>query len=450
MKSRPVVLAVATATVLAALPAAAALTTTEAPRSSSNLELVAQAITGKGGTDIEFFSRTLNAYRTSADGDLLTTDSPVERHFAFVGNQTEGASIVDITDPERPFVASAIDGCTVGQGDPQVSRDGMLATIAYQSSGSCRTVSGDTVAKGSAIVDLRDVYDPKVIGGASEASGSHNNTLHPSGRYLYISTSNLTPGPATSGTSRIPIYDLAGWENWETTGLFAPKKVREFTVPVNGPHDIRFSDDGTRAYFAGISAYHIVNTEDPVNPSMVSTIVPPGGSIGHDTLITPDKRFLFLGDEAGGGGLFPCPGGAVYVYDLTDERIPVLLGAAEAGGGPVVGRNLEDVPGPTRTGGCTSHVMELNPDKKSFTIAWYVLGTRVFDFSSFYNADGTPKAAAGIAAAWGKYGTGLVETGFMVPDNANTWSAKQYAKVPGYIFSDDQALGLYVTKIVEK
>ncbi len=35
----------------------------------------------------------------------------------------------------------------------------------------------------------------------------------------------------------------------------------------------------------------------------------------------------------------------------------------------------------------------------------------------------------------------------MIPDNANTWSAKQYAKVPGYIFSDDLNLGFYVTKI---
>jgi hypothetical protein len=35
----------------------------------------------------------------------------------------------------------------------------------------------------------------------------------------------------------------------------------------------------------------------------------------------------------------------------------------------------------------------------------------------------------------------------MIPDGANTWSAKQYAKVPGYIFSDDTVLGFYVTKI---
>ncbi|HWH28031.1 MAG TPA: hypothetical protein VNU26_03555 [Mycobacteriales bacterium] len=446
MKSRPIVIASAALVALAAVPAAGLTGSADPARHTPNLELVASGITGPGGTDIEFFSRTLDAYKTSLDGALITPAAPVERHFALVGNQTSGAKIVDITEPETPAIVAEIQDCTVGQGDPQVSKDGMLATIAYQTSGSCRTVNGDTVKKGSAIVDLRDVYDPKVIGGAPETQGSHNNTLHPGGRYLYISTSALTPTNAPN--TRIPVYDLAGWDTHDpSSGPFAPAKVLDFMVPGNGPHDIRFSDDGKRAYFAGITAYHIVNTEDPTKPSVISRIVPPGGSIGHDTLVTPDKRFLFLGDEAGGGGLFPCPGGAVYAYDLTDERAPILLGATEAGGGPVVNRQLTETPGTTGTGGCTSHVMELNPDKKSFTIAWYVLGTRVFDFSSFYNADGTPKTAAGISAAWGQYGVGLVEKAYMVPEKANTWSAKQYAKVPGYIFSDDIALGLYVSKV---
>lgn len=407
-------------------------------RHSDNLELVAQ-IPGEGGTDIEFFSRELATYR-QADGSFVTPAAPVVRHFAFVGNQRSGAFFVDITDPENPYEVSRMQDCTVGQGDPQVNADGTLGAIALQTSGWCRLVNGRNARNGSIIVDLTDPYDPLAVGNAPEAAGSHNNTLHPEGRYLYISTSALVPNSGSN--ARVPIYDLA-----DPT---APKLVQNFTVPGNGPHDIRFSDDGKRAYLAGISAYHILNTEDPENPILISSIVPPGGSIGHDTLITPDKRFLFLGDEAGGGGTYPCPGGAIYVYDLLDERAPVLLGAAEAGGGPVFHRHIDELPGPTGLGGCTSHVMELNPDKQSLTLGWYRLGTRIFDFSSFYNPDGTPKTPAGIAAAWGRFGVGLVETGYMVPEGANTWSAKQYAEVPGYIFSDDLALGFYVTKILEE
>lgn len=405
-------------------------------RSSPNLELVAQ-IPGAGGTDLEFFSRTLESYR-DADGTVITPDQPVERHFAFVGNQTSGPKIVDITNPEEPFVAAAIPSCTVGQGDIQVNAEGTIAAIARQTSGSCTLADGRRVSNGSIIVDLSDVYAPTPVGHARESAGSHNNTLHPSGQYLYISTSALAPNTNTTG-ARVPIYDISDPE--------FPRLVQNWVVDGNGPHDIRFSHDGTRAYLAGISTYRIVNTEDPENPELISTIVPPGGTIGHDTLVTPDKAFLFLGDEGGGGGTYPCPGGAIYVYDIRIEENPILLGAAEAGGGPVVARQWDEVPGPTTLGGCTSHVMELNPDERSLTLGWYRLGTRVFDFSMLYDDEGNPRPLPSLA--WGPNGAGLVETGYMIPEGANTWSAKQYEKVPGYIFSDDLLLGFYVTKILE-
>jgi hypothetical protein len=403
----------------------------DAPRHSPNLELVA-TIPG-GGTDLEFFSRTLATYK-AADGTMVTPLEPVERHFSLVGSPGQGPRIVDITAPEQPYVAAVVPNCKINQGDVQVTRDGMVAAIARQGSGTCRTVTGRTLSNGSAIVDLADVYNPQVVGLAPEASGSHNHTIHPSGDYLYISTSNITTDSGTN--AEVPIYDIADPAN--------PKLVKTWVTPGNAPHDIRFSEDGTRAYMAGISQYRIVDTSNPVDPKLISTIVPPGGTIGHDTLVTRDKAFLFLGDEAGGGAPYPCPGGAIYVYDIRNEANPVLLGAGEAGGGPVIGRNLDEVPGPARVGGCTSHVMELNPDGKSLTLGWYVLGTRTFSFAGLYNPDGTPKP--GPALSWGSNGVGLVETGYMIPDNASTWAAKQYAKVPGYIFSND-SIGFYVTKI---
>ena len=436
---------VAVAALTALVPAAsgaltgAATATAAAPRSSANLELK-QVFNTPGGTDLEFFSRTLATYKDASNKNV-TPEVPVERHFAMVGNQTTGAKIYDITNPEGVYLVAAMK-CTVGQGDIQVTRDGMVAAIADASSGVCNKgpfgKGGAAIGQGSVLVDLSDVYTPTVVGGAAESQGSHNQTIHPSGKYLYISTSALSPSDGAN--SRVPIYDISN--------PAAPVKVKDFMIPANGPHDIRFSQDGTRAYMAGISAYNIVDTTDPRNPVLISSIVPPGGSIGHDTLITKDKRFLFLGDEAGGGAAYPCPGGAVYAYDLADEKRPLLIGVAEAGGGPVTNRIVDEAgPGAAPTAGCTSHVMDLNPDGKSFTIGWYSLGFRVFDFSSFYNADGTPKTAGAIGASWGKYGAGLVETAYFVPDNARTWSAKQYSKVPGYIFADDVNVGFYITKI---
>ncbi len=410
----------------------------DAESNSPNFELVAR-IPNIGGSDIEFFTHQLETYR-DADGQEITPEEPVERHFAFVGSYGQPV-IVDITEPEQPFIASRIPNCGFGQGDPQVNVDGTLAAIAKQGSGTCRiTATGKTVTgDGSAFIDISDVYDPQVVGWAPVTGGSHNHTFHPSGKYMYVS---LSLGDPVRTVSRIPIFDIS-----DPT---APKFVRNFETPGNGPHDVRFSEDGKRAYVASVSTYYILNTENPENPTLISTIVPPGGTIGHDTLVTPDKAFLILGDEAGGGAPFPCPGGAIFAYDIRNEATPIFLGLAEAGGGPVTGRTLDDTSGATgAVGGCTSHVMDLNPDKKSLTLGWYVLGTRTFDFSSFYNADGSPKSAPIIAAAWGKNGVGLVETGYIVPPSTSTWAAKQYHRVPGYIFSNagGSGGGLYVTKI---
>lgn len=407
----------------------------DAYRSSPNMKLVAQ-ITGIGGSDIELFSRTLQTYKES-DGSMVTPPASVERHFAFVGSY-QAARIVDVTNPEQPYVVATMENCSVAQGDIQIRADGMLAAIGKQGSGTCRVPGGKTLGAGSAIVDISNVYQPTVIGLAEAAGGAHNVSLTPDGRYLYMSNC----APVCASQTHIPIFDLADPSK--------PVLVKNWAMTGSAPHDIRFSPDGKRAYMAGISTYRIVNTEDPRNPQIISEIVPPGGTIGHDNLVTPDKAFLFLGDEAGGGSPYPCPGGAIYAYDIRNEAAPIFLGMAEAGGGPVVGRAIDEVPPAGATvGACTSHVMELNPDKKSLTLGWYVLGSRTFSFASFYNADGTPKTAGAIAAAWGKFGIGLVETGWISPDSSETWAAKQYAKVPGYIFSNARGAGggFYVTKI---
>lgn len=413
---------------LALLPIAVPQSGLAAPRSSANMTLVAR-IADAGGTDLELFSRTLSSYR-DAEGATVTPASPVERHFALLGDSNSDVKIADVTDPEAPFVVSRVANCSVSQADPQVTANGMVATIGFQS-GTCTTVTGKNLNPGSALVDLSSVYAPKVVGGAAASGGAHNNTIHPSGRYLYISSSAIA-----AATASVAIFDIST--------PATPRLVQNWTARGNAPHDIRFNPSGTRAYMAGISQYRIVDTTDPENPVLISTIVPPGGTIGHDTLVTNDGAYLFLGDEAGGGAAYPCPGGAVYVYDIRDETLPVLLGAAEAGIGPVSSGQV-DQPATGGIGGCTAHVMELNPDGRSFTLGWYVGGTRTFSFAGLYDANGAP--APGPALAYGPISASIVETGYMVPDSANTWAAKQYGKVPGYIFSNDIRLGLYVTRV---
>ena len=57
---------------------------------------------------------------------------------------------------------------------------------------------------GTYIVDITDPSKPETVSFVGVPKGSHNQTVHPSGDYLYISTSSLTPnsGPTACSTSR--------------------------------------------------------------------------------------------------------------------------------------------------------------------------------------------------------------------------------------------------------
>lgn len=446
MRPRPLLgLALAATLAVGTTATAATAQTAAAPpeaSSSDNFEVVAQ-IPGAGGTDLQFFSRDLSEFE-AADGTMTSAPKvkgqkgprTATRHFAMVGNQDSGAKIVDITDPEAPYTVADLgdQGCVVGQGDIQVTQDGMLASIAFQTDGGCTLADGTEATYGSILVDLSDPYAPVPVGNATDPDGAHNNTIHPSGDYLYISTSGIT-----ETTARVPVYDISDPTN--------PVLVTEFQAPGNSPHDIVFNDAGDRAYMAGISQNRIVDTSNPADPQLITTIVTPGESIGHDAVVSPDGAFLFLGDEGGGGLPYPCPGGAVYTYDIRDENVPILLGASYADVGPVTNNQTGELDG-AGVGACTAHVMDLNPDGTSFTLGWYTAGTRTFDFSALYDANGEPRTLSAIA--FGPTGTAVTQSGYIVPEDADTWSAKQYAPVPGYIFSDDQNLGLYVTRITDR
>lgn len=429
-------LSAATMALTAAAPFAVADDRPDLPAAgSAGMEIVAQ-IPGSGGTDLEFFSRAVADWENE-NGTEVPEQTDKVRHFTVVGNQERNTRIVDISDPEHPFVAAEI-ACTLSQGDIQVNEQRSLVVIANgtgSASSRCayRDAAGRTrpMPPGAAIVDISDVYQPVVVGSAPTAAGAHNITLTPDGRYLYISTSEIV-----EAQSNVPIYDLADPRN--------PRLVGTFSAPGNSPHDIRFSPDGRRAYTAGVSTFRILDTTDPTRPTVISTFFPPGASIGHDVLVSPDGAFLFAGDEAGGGLEYPCPGGAIHVYDIRNEALPVYLGQSYAGAGPGTNRTLLSTE-TGEVGSCTSHVMALNPGGTSLTLGWYSAGSRVFDFSGLYDAAGRPAPTPSLGV--GSVGIGLVETGWIRPAGGSTWSAKQYAGVPGYVFSDDLVHGFYVTRL---
>ena len=329
-----------------------------------------------------------------------------------------GLHIIDVSNPAKPKEISRLK-CTLNQGDVQISFDKKYVYIAADGAGGPEACIG--VGKlGFMIVDVTNLKNPKPVGFAEIPRGSHNITAHPRKPYVYNSDSDLN----NAGLGVIEV--------WDVKNPSKPKKVNTIRVGVHSPHDISFNRQGTLAVTAAVSHLDILNTTDPKNPSLVFTGQCPGCSITHDAKFTPDGKKVMIGDEGGGGGLYPCPGGALYAYTVEGtETQPVLVPQGTYWPDEFVKAGGPGVP----SAGCTSHVMDVSDDGKKLAISWYTAGTRYLDISN----------TAG--ATIGENGTGIKELGWFIPEGGNSWSSK-FHKGP-YIYSNDINRGFDVYKIVK-
>jgi hypothetical protein len=217
---------------------------------------------------------------------------------------------------------------------------------------------------------------------------------------------------------------------WNVKNPRKPKMVFEHFVGVHSPHDISFNKKGTRAITAAVSHIDLLDTTNPAKPVSLFTTQCPGCTITHDAKFTPDGEKILIGDEAGGGAVFPCPGGALYAYTIEGtETQPVLVPQGTYWPNELVAAS------PPAVGGCTSHVMDVSDDGKKLAISWYTAGTRYLDISNT------------MGATIGENGTGIKELGWFIPEGGNSWSSK-FHKGP-YIYSNDINRGFDVYKIVK-
>ena len=402
------------------------------------------------GTDSEFatieITRTIQAKgQKTSKKDTTVTE---ERRFAFAGSYGDGLHIIDVTDPANAERVATWE-CGVSQGDVQVFQrpdldNRWFVTFTHDTGysfrgGQCET---DLVAMGKKqpndadfgtyIAEVTDPYNPKTVSFWPVQQGSHNMTVHPSGKWLYNSNSDLI----TSFQPAIEIGDLRDIEN--------PVKAGEeelLTLPGLGTeaHDITFNKDGTRAYIAALSHAEVFDTTFPANPKRVGTVVDPAINVWHQsdpvTITDPvlgKRDFIVIEDEvAGATGTGQCPNGGVHVYDATGnlEQAPVKVGYW----------NIDDT-GPTQNnagtslGTCTAHVFDLYGDQKLMTIAYYNGGVRVVDISGL------------VGVAVNKTGVGMKQLGSYRFKDSDTWSVK--ANAPSrdgfYLFGNDMARGFDV------
>jgi len=343
-----------------------------------------------------------------------------KKEYALAGTLRGGMQIIDITDPREPRRVAVYD-CQVTQGDIQVWRNDGRVLASYTADGTfgeqgaasrCgRDLDLGPDASGTVIVDLTSPRKPRTVSYLHVPRGSHNMTVHPSGKFLYNSNSDLI----TSTSPTITIYDISEPAR--------PKKVQDFPLPFvptslgSESHDITFNASGTRAYSAALSQTLVLNTKDPRNPKIVSQVVDPTVNVAHQsdpvTLRGDDgteRRVLIVTDErAGAAASAECPGGGLHLYDITGakEKSPEKIGTWF-----IPAATVQD--GAT----CTSHVLRVYPKQKLATIAWYAQGVRVLDISGLLTFQGSP-TAVGVGD-----GVGIKEVGHYVLPDSDTWSFK--------------------------
>jgi hypothetical protein len=369
----------------------------------------------------------------------------IQRTFAFAGSYGDGLAVIDVTDPENATRVATWD-CGISQGDVQVFRRADLGGrwfVTFTHDDGYDFHADSQCAKdleamgfnpkefegaGTYIADVTNPYAPKTVSFVPVEAGSHNQSVHPSGRYLYNSNSDLI----TSVLPAIEIIDIGD--------LAHPRKVGEIalkTFPGLGTesHDIGFSADGRRAYVAALSHGEILDTTDPAKPESIGTIVDPAINVWHETeAITIDdpilgkRDFLIAEDEVAGAlGTGQCPNGGVHVYDITGdlEQTPVKVGAW----------NIDDV-GPTEStlGTCTAHVFQLHRREQLMTIAYYNGGVRVVDLSGL------------VGVALGENGVGMKQLGWYRFPDSDTWAVKApfVSRSGFYLYGNDHARGFDV------
>lgn len=376
------------------------------------------------------------------------------RRYALAGSELNGLMVLDVTNPAKTRTVTVYD-CAISQGDPYVftrkdlkGRTFVTYTADYDNFTDAKCAreaaalgfdmddpdeDDPRVGKlGTYVIEITNPRRPRTVSFVAFPQGSHNMTVHPSGRYLYNSNSDLITSVALNGNPTIEVVDITDLRNPREAGsvTFTPR-------PGLGTesHDITFNDEGTRAYSAALSQGVILNTEDPANPSVITQFEDPAINVWHqaDPFSIGDRDFLIVEDEvAGAAGGNVCPTGGVHIYDVTgaNEQRPRKVGYW----------NIDDfrtTRDPLDT--CTAHVFDIHEKEQVMTIAFYMGGVRVVDLSGL----GDLNVSLGERNPAG----GMKQVGYYVTGNANTWAVKTpYIEPDGdfYMYGNDINRGVDV------
>ena len=261
--------------------------------------------------------------------------------------------------------------CPGTDNDVEVLRPGLVAMAFSQN------VCAPTAGSGIMVIDVKNPAKPRVVS-LLNTGASHTMKPFPGGDYLFMAGGNLL-GSGKNGTVIVDVKN--------------PYKPKVATTAKNvmDCHDVSFSvteEDRQLGFCAGAvgtGEVQIWDVSDPLNPTVISRIVNPAIQYSHYAIGNSDGTLLAIDDEA--FAAHDCnsgasPTGRVWIYDITDPKVPLVAGSfAPPRGGDPEYANIGNFPGWVGSW-CMSHGLDWHPKKDAVGVTWFTGGISVIDVSN--------------------------------------------------------------------
>lgn len=404
-----------------------ASTSARTPRTSSNLELVAQR------------DNPLLQGRTSHE--YMNTDLAFSGDYLIQGN-FDGFSVWDIKNPANPTLASAVE-CAGGQGDVSVA--GNLVILSVDETMSSDRCDAGRVAEtashwdGLRIFDISDPAHPEYVKSIQTPCGSHTNTLVPTSdsktALIYVSAYSRGPSTTCNGVNPLQIVSIplddpklarvvadidlfAGRDTFSSGDLVSGGAS---TRPTSGCHDMTVYKNRAAAACRGDGL--LLDISHPLKPKVLDQVRDKEMSFWHSAIFTNNGASVLFQDEMGDGLINACGG------DTSRKRGADAIWAIE--GNSLTHTGYFKIPRTqSNNRRCTSHNGNMLPieGREVMVQAWYEGGISLVDVSN----PAKPKEIG--YAQWPSYS-------WMHEFTAGIWSAYYYN---GHIFASDMWSGLSV------
>jgi hypothetical protein len=351
------------------------------------------------------------------------------------GNADGGLVIVNIADPEHPYVESSWYGkadsniSDVLPGDVDLSPDSNLAVLTNAHCNTC--------ANWVFLIDTSDKAHPHLVGKIKDDATMdyvHTSTMDNKLLYLNPQVAAFYPQPQHA---QITIFDISNPANPVKKGTVAPP-----AADVGLAHDnyIDHRPDGkTLMYAASVHKSDVIDITNPFASTWLQTTTSPNYTISHDVQPNFDRSIIVVDDEGAAGGqldnrVSACGKVGAGPASVDSGSVHFFMAAADgtfqANGAARLGSF--NAPANVNTKECVAHVFWQAPNENRLTQAYYRTGAFVLDFNPIASAGGLPGPIEPKMLGW-----------FLPVGGAMYWSNKPHN---GYMFASDMLHGLDVLK----